>query len=142
MPEGDTIYRTAETLRRWLVGREVTAARSIALGARAERLVGHKVDAVEARGKHLLVRLSSGEVVHSHMRMTGSWHVYPAGERWRRPANQARLVLEAGDRVAVCFNVPVIELLHERDEHVHPAVAYLGPDVLVPPVDIDEVRRR
>jgi len=100
------------------------------------------VEKVDARGKHLFVRFSSGLVLRTHMKMTGSWHVYSAGERWRRPASQARLELEAGDRVAVCFNVPVIELLHERDEQVHPAVANLGPDVLVPPVDIDEVRRR
>jgi endonuclease-8 len=76
------------------------------------------------------------------MRMTGSWHVYPTGERWRKPGWQARVVLEAGDRVAVCFNAPVVELLTERDEVVHPALTGLGPDVLKPPVDLEEVRRR
>jgi len=142
VPEGDTLARTARTLQTWMGGREITAARAQRSDIPARSIVGTKAEKVEARGKHLFVRFSSGLVLRTHMKMTGSWHVYPAGERWRRPASQARLVLEAGDRVAVCFNVPVIELLHERDEQVHPAVANLGPDVLVPPVDIDEVRRR
>ena len=53
-------------------------------GPAAERFVGTTVDKVEAKGKHLLMQFSSGDVLHTHMRMTGSWHVYPAGERWRR----------------------------------------------------------
>ncbi|HZQ84293.1 MAG TPA: DNA-formamidopyrimidine glycosylase family protein [Acidimicrobiales bacterium] len=142
MPEGDTLARTARTLGTWLAGREITAARAQRSDIPTSSIIGTKVETVEARGKHLFMRLSSGLVLRTHMKMTGSWHVYPAGARWRKPAHQARLVLEAGDRVAVCFNVPVIELVHERDEHVHPATKNLGPDVLVQPVDLDEVRRR
>jgi endonuclease VIII len=130
VPEGDTIFRTATTLRRWLVGRQVTAVRVGGPGIPAGRLVGATVDAVESQGKHLLIRLSSGDTLRTHMRMTGSWHVYGAGERWRKPEYQARLVLECGDRVAVCFNAPVIEVLATREESVHPALAGLGQDLL------------
>lgn len=132
MPEGDTIYRTAVSLRRWIGGRVITAARSSVAGLDATRLVDRKVELIEAQGKHLLIRLSGGLVLHTHMRMTGSWHVYPTGERWRRPARQARLVLEAGARSAVCFNAPVIELFADHDELAHPALRRLGPDVLEP----------
>jgi endonuclease-8 len=142
MPEGDTLYRTAQTLRHWLVGRRITDARSRIHGFPAPRLVGATVESVEARGKHLLVRLDSGHAVHTHLRMTGSWHVYPVGERWRRPEAQARLVLQAGDRVAVCFNAPVVELIAARAEQAHPSLGRLGPDVLGDPVDRDEIRRR
>jgi endonuclease-8 len=76
------------------------------------------------------------------MQMTGSWHVYRAGERWRKPAWKAAAVLEAGDRVAVCFDAPVVELLAEREVAAHPALNGLGPDVLRPPIDTAEVRRR
>ncbi len=138
MPEGDTIFRTGTALRRWLEGREVTAAR----GAGLERVVGATVAAVETRGKHLLIRFSSGFVLHSHMRMSGSWHVYPAGGRWQRPAAQAKAVLECGDRVAVCFNAPVVELLRDHEERVHRSLARLGPDVLAEGFDLDEVLRR
>lgn len=142
MPEGDTILRTARSLRQWIGGRQITGARSQRARVPAERLVGHTVDAVEARGKHLLIRLSSGDVVHTHMRMTGSWHAYPLGTRWRKPGWQARLVLEAGDRVAVCFEAPVVELLAPGEEARHPSLSRLGPDVLADALDLDEVRRR
>jgi endonuclease VIII len=120
----------------------VTAASTKVDGLPAAKLVGQRVEAVEAQGKHLLVRLDSGQVLHSHMKMTGSWHVYREGERWRRPAGQARLILACGDRVAVCFNAPVVELLARRAEALHPGLTGLGPDLLVDPFDIDEVRRR
>ena len=142
MPEGDVLFRTASTLRRWIGGREVTAATSLVPGVEAERLVGRTVETVDAFGKHLLVRLDSGQVLHTHLRMTGSWHVYTAGEAWRRPERQARLVLTCGPRVAVCFNAPVIELLAPSAERAHPSLRNLGPDVLADPLDLDAIRRR
>jgi endonuclease VIII len=142
VPEGDTIWRTARTLQAWLAGRTITAARSTKIGDGLQRLIGATVGAVEARGKHLLLRADNGLVVHTHMRMTGSWHVYGAADRWRRPASQAVLVLEAGDHLAVCFNAPVVELLGPRDELVHPVLRRLGPDVLVEPIDLPDISRR
>ena len=142
MPEGDTIFRTARSLRTWLEGREITAARSRTIKAPVERVVGKRVTDVEARAKHLLVRFDSGDVLHTHMQMTGAWHVYERGARWKKPGWQAAVVLEAGDHVAVCFNAPVVELLRDREVDRHPAIANLGPDVLKPPIDLDEVRRR
>lgn len=142
MPEGDTILRTARSLATWLEGREVTAARSRTVKAPLARVVGRRVEQVEARAKHLLIRFSGGDVLHTHMQMTGSWHVYSRGERWRKPAWQAAAVLEAGDHIAVCFDAPVVELLGEREAAEHPALVGLGPDVLRPPIDLDEVRRQ
>jgi endonuclease VIII len=130
VPEGDTIFRTATTLRRWLAGRVITSARTRVPGLPAARLVGATVTAVESQGKHLLVRFSNGDTLHTHMRMSGSWHVYLAGERWHLPEWQARLVLEVADRVAVCFNAPTIELLASRAERLHPGLVGLGQDLL------------
>ncbi|HEX6597675.1 MAG TPA: DNA-formamidopyrimidine glycosylase family protein [Acidimicrobiales bacterium] len=142
MPEGDTLFRTAATLHRWLAGRTITDATTIVDGLPASKLVGQTVENVEANGKHLLIRLDSGQTLHSHMKMTGSWHVYRAGEPWRKPRFQARLTLTCGDRVAVCFNAPVVELLQPRAEAIHPALAGLGPDILDDPLDLPEIRRR
>ena len=136
MPEGDTLFRAARTLKAWLDGRTITAARSRTVKAPVQRIVGRQVTDVEARAKHLLITFDDGHVLHTHMRMTGAWHVYSAGERWRKPGWQAAVVLEAGDRQAVCFNAPVVELRRDDD------VGDLGPDVLRPPIDHDEVRRR
>jgi endonuclease-8 len=74
--------------------------------------------------------------------MSGSWHVYPAERPWRRPESQARLVIESADRVAVCFNAPIVELLQPKAEGAHPSLGRLGPDVLADDLDLEEVRRR
>jgi len=141
VPEGDTIFRTAATLHQWLAERPISAARTTA-PVPIELLVGDTVTGVDARAKHVLMRFASGRVLHTHMRMTGSWHVYPAGARWRRPAWRARVVLEAGERVAVCFDAPVVELLSAGEAAAHPALAALGPDVLSPAFDPDRARAR
>ena len=75
MPEGDTIWRTAAALRRRLAGQIVLEARPAALA----RLKGRQLEAVDANGKHLLMHFAGGITLHSHMRMTGAWHVYRPG---------------------------------------------------------------
>ena len=134
MPEGDTIWRTARTLRGVLVGKVVTGLSSPlpAVITRLRRLavVGQTVDAVEAHGKHLVIRFSSGTTLHTHQMMSGSWHVYRLGSPWQKPARFARIVLEAGEVVAVCFSAPLVELL---PPDVSPrGVKRLGPDLLAP----------
>ena len=146
MPEGDTIFRTAATLDRWLRGRRISAARNRGDAVAVRALVGATVLGATARGKHVLIRFEASDgtplVLRSHMLMTGSWHVYASGASWQRPERQATIVLEAGERTAVGFNVPVLELTTERDVPRVRAIAALGPDVLVDPFDLDEVRRR
>src|SRR5213593_2494350 len=122
MPEGDTIWRMAGTLRAALQAKQVLLARPDAL----KRLAGHTVTEVRPVGKHLLIRFDNGLAIHSHMRMQGAWHVYRRGEKWRRPAWQAKALLEMEDVTAVCFAAPVIELV--KDEQTK--VGHLGPDIL------------
>src|SRR4029077_5642153 len=144
MPEGDTLYRTAAGLRPFLVGRTVTAARTNGPGAvpQVGRLIGHEITAVEALGKNLLIKFDNGLEIRTHLRMNGSWHRYRPGERWRRPPGRARLVIEVPGAVAVCFDAPVVELLEQRAEALHPSLGRLGPDLLSPDFDADEALRR
>jgi endonuclease-8 len=144
MPEGDTLFRTAAGLRPYLVGREVTAARAQGPGPvpQLHRVIGQRIDAVEAHGKNLLIRLGNGLELRTHLRMNGSWHRYRPGERWRRPPGRARLVLEVPGSVAVCFDAPVVELFEQRAAHLHPSLSQLGPDLLAPDFDASEVLRR
>ncbi|MEO8229379.1 MAG: DNA-formamidopyrimidine glycosylase family protein [Chloroflexota bacterium] len=132
MPEGDTLHRTADGLRPYLVGRPVTSARSGGPGPTPQTalLVGSTVTEVDAVGKNLLIRFDNGLELRTHLRMNGSWHRYRPGERWRRPPARARLVLEVPGAVAVCFDAPVVELFETRTEALHPALARLGPDLL------------
>jgi endonuclease-8 len=134
MPEGDTIWRTAAGLRAALAGHTVVSVRPPALA----RLEGTELVAVEPVGKHLLMRFSDGWTLHSHMRLRGSWHLYGPADRWRRPEREVRAVLDFGDRVAVCFGTPVIELVRDARR----PVAHLGPDLLGDEVDLDVVVAR
>ena len=139
MPEGDTILRSARVLHDALAGRVVADVRSplgaVAAAIRRHGLRGREVLAAEARGKYLLIRFSGRLTLLTHMGMTGSWHLYRRASRWRAPVAAARVVLECDDRVAVCFAAPRVELLDERGERAHPALASLGPDVLAEDFD-------
>ena len=131
MPEGDTIWRTAAALRQRIGGKVVGDARPPAIA----RLKGRRLESVDSTGKHLVMQFEGGLALHSHMRMTGAWHLYRTGERWRQPTWRATAVLSFDDVVAVCFAAPTMELVADARE----PVAHLGPDILVDPFDLDEV---
>lgn len=144
MPEGDTIHRAAQALSKAIGGKVVVRFRSTlpVLSAAAPRLEGRRVERVEARGKNLLVHFEGGSALHTHMRMTGSWHIYRPGEAWQKPARAARVVIETGDFVAVCFNAPVVDLIRSADVERHRTLGRLGPDILKEDFDADLARRR
>ena len=111
MPEGDTIYRTARALGRALTGKVITGFQTeYALLARANDnhpFPGQTVTKIEARGKWLLIYFSNGQILVTHMLMSGSWHIYRPGERWFESRANARIILETEEFVAVAFRVPV-----------------------------------
>jgi endonuclease-8 len=142
MPEGDTLFRAARTLASVLEGKSIVRVHSPLAALEHPRLVGRRIDRVEARGKNLLMRFDDGRMLRTHLRMHGSWHVYRTGERWQRAAWRARLVLEVEGFVAVCFDAPVVELSRASIAEQRPALAALGPDILTPDFDHAEARRR
>lgn len=142
MPEGDTIYRTAVTLRSVIEGHNVTEAISRDTGIPAAQLIGQRLVDVEARGKHLLMHFEPNLVLHSHMGMTGSWHLYNPGEAWRKPERRAAIVLEFDHAVAVCFSPKILELLTTLAMRRHRYLRQLGPDILARTLDEAEVVRR
>src|SRR5262245_8084692 len=134
MPEGDTIFRAAQTLNHVFAGKQVTRFEAVYPAvtriADDHPIVGRTIDGVTARGKHLLIAFSGGLTLHTHMRMNGSWHVYPTGARWQRPARDMRVLVGTADAVAVGFNVPVAELVTPRQLAQHEQLRALGPDLL------------
>jgi endonuclease-8 len=144
MPEGDTIFRAARTLHAALAGHRVTRFESaLPLLARVDvdrPLAGRTIEGVVSRGKHLLITFSGDLVLHTHMRMNGSWHLYRPGERWRRPRRDMRIVVETEAVVAVGFNIPVAEFLTARQLARHPQIQALGPDLLDPAFDAEAAR--
>lgn len=144
MPEGDTIHRTAARLRPALAGQVVRRFEAPRLtGPAAGRArVGTTVTAVEAVGKHLLVRFDDGMTLQTHLRMSGSWHLYRTGERWQRGAHLARAVIGVDGWVAVCFSAPVVRLLPTDGDGVPPLLGHLGPDLCSADADLDLAVRR
>lgn len=146
MPEGDTIFRTARTLHRALAGGVVTRfdthVAGLAAVDRREPIAGRTIVGVTARGKHVLMHLTGGLVLRTHLRMHGSWHIYRPGERWRAPARDARIVIATHAWIAIAFSVTDAEWIAARALGAHARLASLGPDLLAASPDLDEARRR
>ena len=134
MPEGDTIHSAARRVGAALVGKEIVSIETPqarhALDRWPERLDGRAVRAVDARGKHLFIRFDGDLTLHSHLRMTGSWGVYRRGQRWRRAARRAWLVIRTDQHEVVEFDGPVLELMTDSRTRFDRRLATLGPDLL------------
>jgi formamidopyrimidine-DNA glycosylase len=91
----------------------------------AARLGGERVTAVERRGKYLLIRLESGDVLVVHLRMTGSFRYEPATHE------RAVLELDDGTRIAYRdlrrFGTWTLFEPEEAEEHLS---VRLGPEPL------------
>ncbi|MDC0742856.1 Fpg/Nei family DNA glycosylase [Polyangium mundeleinium] len=133
MPEGDTLHRIASALGPRLVGQPVRAL--VLRHQSIDRLAGHLVTKVEARGKNLLVFFDEGTVLHTHLRMGGAWHLYGENERWRRSPAFATVVLAVPGVVAVCFRAPVARLVRASLLAGDATIGRLGPDLIAPAFD-------
>jgi endonuclease-8 len=146
MPEGDTIFRTARTLRAALVGQPVTRFHTqlaqLAVVDRRAPVTGRTIEGVTAQGKHLLIAFTGALVLRTHMRMHGSWHIYRPAERWRGPSHEARIVIETTAWVAIAFRVNDAELIGADELARHGRLAALGPDLLADSPDLAEARQR
>lgn len=134
MPEGDTIYRAARALQKAIGGKVVTGFETgLAKLARVNDdapLVGRMVERVESRGKWLLIYFSGDLILVTHMLMSGSWHLYRPGERWRMGCSRMRAVIRTEDWDAVAFNGPIAEFHTARSLARSNQVLELGPDIL------------
>jgi endonuclease VIII len=134
MPEGDTIFRSARALHQALAGKTVTLFETgyaqLASVNDQSPVAGRTIERVESRGKWLLVHFSGDLILATHMLMSGSWHLYRAGERWRMGRDKMRVVIRTADWDAVGFNIPVAEFHTERSLARNSQVPKLGPDIL------------
>ncbi|HET8639276.1 MAG TPA: DNA-formamidopyrimidine glycosylase family protein [Solirubrobacterales bacterium] len=142
MAEGDTILRLARRIGDALGGEEVAVESPNRRGraAEVERLNGGMLLAVKAHGKHLLFDFGD-RVLHSHLGMSGSWHLYSRGERWRRPARSAWAVLSSGAWSAVQFGGPTLRVLRKAELKLDPALSRLGADILAAEFDLQAAAR-
>jgi endonuclease-8 len=128
MPEGDTVYRTAATLREALEGKALTRCDVRVPKFATVDLTGETVDEVLSRGKHLFIRVGDASI-HSHLKMDGAWKVKPV-TRPSRAGHRIRIILENNEFQAAGIDLGVLEILERRRDQ--DAVAHLGPDLLGP----------
>jgi endonuclease-8 len=140
MAEGDTILRAKNRLADALVGQEigVSAPNPRGRAAGIERLDGLTLEGIDAHGKHLMFHFGD-LVLHSHLGMSGGWHVYPHRARWRRPRTSAWAVLSGERADAVQFGGPTLRVMRASRVAIDPQLARLGPDILAPDFDLDQV---
>ncbi len=140
MAEGDTILRAKHRLTDALVGQEIAVSAPDPRGRAAgiERLDGLTLEGIDAHGKHLVFRFGD-LVLHSHLGMSGGWHVYPHRARWRRSRSSAWAVLSGERADAVQFGGPTLRVMRASRVAIDPRLARLGPDILAPDFDLDAV---
>jgi formamidopyrimidine-DNA glycosylase len=130
MPELPEVDAAASILRRIAQGKMIAsvdvrhAAHRRVLGpAHVARLAGARVEGIERRGKHQLVRLADGAILHVHFRMTGDW---ASGSASEPIPPYARVVITFTDQSWVALVDPralSTVTLHDRDP-----LPALGPD--------------
>ena len=141
MPEGDTVWLSAQRMHAALSGRVLLRTDFRVPRLATVDLAGRAVLEVRSRGKHMLTRVEGGLTLHTHFRMDGSWRLYQAGRRWTGgSAHQVRVVLTNERWSAVGYRLPVVDLLPTSTERE--VVGHLGPDLLGPDWDAAEAVRR
>lgn len=107
MPELPEVERAARSLSRAALGKTIAAVRPIhpslkkrLPAARARRAKGKRVESIERRGKHQLLKLDSGDTIVIHFRMNGDWEIGRTGEALDRFA-RAAIELTDGTRISL-----------------------------------------
>lgn len=131
MPEGDSVFQLARRLQ-FMTGREVTYCSLRVPRLATVDFTGTVCRRVWPYGKHLFM-LFDQDVLHTHLKMEGTWAIHRAGQRWKKPGFSARVVLrlscDAGaDIEVVGHHLGLVEAFPARQWRSR--MNYLGPDVL------------
>lgn len=130
VPEGHTIHRIARDHGALLIGRPVRVSSPQGrFSADAARVDGATLERIEAYGKHLFHRWSTGDVGHVHLGLFGKFTVHEGGER-PEPRGAVRMRLES-DTATIDLSGPTA--CSVDDPSVRRSIlARLGPDPLRP----------
>src|SRR5829696_9455314 len=141
MPEGDTVWLAAQRMHTALAGATLATGELRVPQLAGVDLAGATVTEVVPRGKHMLTRLADGRTLRTHYRMDGSWHIYRTGRPWRGgPGHSIRAVLATDEWECVGYRLHDMRIVATSAEAE--LVGHLGPDVLGPDWDLEEVLRR
>lgn len=143
MPEGDTVFRTAQGLHRALAGAVLDRSDLRWGDAATVDLVGRSTLEVVSRGKHILQRVEGGVTIHSHLRMDGQWRIEKTGAPQQERGiadHRVRAVVATTQWTCIGRSLGMLDVVGTDEEHT--LVGHLGPDLLAPDWDLDEALRR
>src|SRR5450432_4092906 len=134
MPEADTIFRAARTLHKALAGETVKSFETVLPKlARVDYDLGlaeRVIEKVEAQGKWMLMYFSGDLILLTHMLMSGSWHIYRPGEKWKLSTHSMRIVISTEKMLAVAFNLQTAEFHSPSTLERRAGFAALSPSLL------------
>ncbi|AKK10671.1 DNA-formamidopyrimidine glycosylase family protein [Corynebacterium uterequi] len=132
MPEGDSVYQLSRRLQ-FMTGREVVGTSIRVPRFALERFDGKTCQRVWPYGKHLFMQFDD-RILHTHLKMEGTWGMHLVGDRWRKPAHTARVVLQLTGAPhprpieVVGYSLGFVRVFGA--DGYHSAIADLGPDIL------------
>lgn len=143
MPEGPEIRRAADAIAAVLEGHIVESVRFglPRLRRHGKTLQGHRVTAVETRGKALLTHFEHGWSIYSHNQLYGVWKVVPRDEL-PNTNRSLRLALHTRRHSALLYSASDISVWHTGELDQHPFLKRIGPDILDPALGWRDVAAR
>jgi len=131
MPEGPEIRRAADAIAEVLVDHTVEKVRFgiPRLRRYASKLRGHRVSAVETRGKALLTHFDHGFTIYSHNQLYGVWKVI-SGHKLPQSNRSLRLLLQTADHSAILYSASDISVWPSEEIEQHPFLQRIGPDIM------------
>ena len=140
LPEVETVRRMLESTVRGRTIRRLERSRhklhvSAAGTKRGIDVRGRTIEAVDRHGKFLLIRLSGGVTVISHLGMSGQWRFFPDSPPPRLPHVHVRIAFDDGTRL--WFQDPrrfgMFRAIPTTNVGDDASVRMLGPDPIANP---------
>ena len=143
MPEGPEIRLAADEIAAAIAGRTATEVFFAfdQLKTYEGLLAGQPIQAVESRGKAILIRFANGWNIYSHNQLYGKWLIRPAYD-YPNTNRQLRLAIHNQYQSALLYSASDIEVLPDDGLDTHPFLSKLGPDLLDDSVTVAQVVRR
>lgn len=141
MPELPEVERAARRLTRAALGKTIASVKAIhpalkrKLSASQSRAAkGKRIDSIERRGKHQLLRLDSGDTLVVHFRMNGDWEIGTTADALDRFA-RAAIELVDGTRISLVDRRALSSIILDRKGSS--SLPKLGRDASDPTLDAD-----
>ena len=143
MPEGPEIRRAADRIARVLVNQVIDDCFLAFphLQGFENRLQGCRVTAIDTRGKAMLTRFDNGLTLYSHNQLYGRWYT---GRRTKIPDTRRslRVALHTDTHSARLYSASDVDVLNKEQLTQHAFLRRLGPDILDPRLDTDQIVAR